>query len=235
MTQPVRSYAVIGAREDVWPVAAMLARQLPEHVAITVAEKAVGGGETAAIPLADPYFEALGTGAAELVQAGANLALGYQLEGFIGETSRTILAPSGDLPAIGGLAFHHILRRVACEASALGRFAELYEGFRFCARAAVDGRMALPGDAPDSPLAMLGPLVVIARSSLADLLERLADNRRISRCATVDDALEADFIIDLRRGAASETAADFPLLAGIEIEARAEPGAMPTYRLSGPG
>ncbi len=178
MSQPVRSYLLFGAKADVWPVAAMLAAQLPASIAITVVEDADRSGELVALPVEDPYFHALERRAPALAHGGASLVLGYALDGFLGSESQIVAAPSGDLPAIGGLALHHVLRRVAGEAGALDRLAELYEGFRFCARAAAEGRMGLPGDAPDSPLAMLGPLAIIDSSALASLLvQRLANDR----------------------------------------------------------
>ena len=217
MSQPVRSYLLFGAKADVWPVAAMLAAQLPASIAITVVEEADRSGELVALPVEDPYFHALELKASDLTHAGASFALGYALDGFLGSETRILAAPSGDLPAIGGLALHHVLRRVAGEAGALDRLAELYEGFRFCARAAAEGRMGLPGDAPDSPLAMLGPLAIIDSSALAPLLvQRLAkdrvrsvageiarldrdDNGRVLAAWTEDGAeVTADLFIDLR-------------------------------------
>jgi len=125
MSQPVRSYAIFGAKADVWPVAAMLAAQLPAGIAITVAGETAGDatGELAALPVEDAYFHALRLKAADLASAGAGFALGYALDGFLGDGSRIVTAPSGDLPSIGGLALHHVLRRVAGEA---GEFDEAF-------------------------------------------------------------------------------------------------------------
>lgn len=190
MSQPVRSYLLFGAKADVWPVAAILAAQLPASIAITVVEEADHSGELVALPVEDPYFHALELRASDLAHAGASFALGYALDGFLGPETRILAAPSGDLPAIGGLALHHILRRVAGEAGALDRFAELYEGFRFCARAAAEGRMGLPGDAPDSPLAMLGPLAIIDRSALGSLLAERLPKRRVESFASKIARLE---------------------------------------------
>ena len=225
MTARACSYAIVGKRADVWPVAAMLARQLPEDAEISVTLLPGGVEEPAVVPLADPYFAALDIEAEALARAGARFALGYSLEEFAGEGSRMIAAPSGDLPAIGGLAFHHILHRVAAEAEALDRFAELYEGFRFCARAATQGRMALPEDAPDSPLAMLGPLAVIERERLADVLEATLPAGRV---AEVDDR-QADFVIDLQARESDEATLNIPCLAHSQIIA--EYDGLPTYRL----
>lgn len=225
MTARACSYAIVGKRADVWPVAAMLARQLPGHAEISVTLLPGGVEEPAVVPLADPYFAALDIEAEALARAGARFALGYSLEEFAGEGSRMIAAPSGDLPAIGGLAFHHILHRVAAEAEALDRFAELYEGFRFCARAATQGRMALPEDAPDSPLAMLGPLAVIERERLADLLEATVSAGRIS----VMEAPQADFVIDLQPPQGDEATLDLSWLPQSRIVA--DHDGLPSYRL----
>ena len=225
MTAHARSFAILGKRADVWPVAAMLARQLPGHAEISVTLSPGSVEETAVIPLADPYFAALDIGAEELVRAGARFALGYALEGFAGEGSRVIAAPSGDLPALGGLAFHHIFHRVAGEAKALDRFGEIYEGFRFCSRAAGQGSMALPEDAPDSPLAMLGPLAIIKRERLADLLEATVSAGRIS----LTEDPQADFIIDLEARQSDEATLDLSLLSQSQIAA--DNDGLPTYRL----
>lgn len=217
MTRPLGSYLLFGDTVDVWPVAAMLAAHLPAAVAITVVESRRCPAEAIAIPLQDPYFRALGIGASELADAGARFALGYALEGFGGAGTRTIVAPSGDLPAIAGLPLHQVLRCVAGQAGALDRFGDHYAGFRFCARAAAAGRMALPEDAPESPFAMLGPLAIIDRIALANLLRNWIAAARIvslegevanlvregsggvtsARLADGRD-LEADLFIDLR-------------------------------------
>lgn len=227
MTARACSYAIIGKRADVWPVAAMLARQLPADSRISVQLISGAGEETVAVPLADPYFAALEIGAEQFAQAGAAFALGYALDGFAGEGSRVIAAPSGDLPAIGGLAFHHILHRVAGEANALDRFAELYEGFRYCARAAGQGRMALPEDAPESPLAMLGPLAVIERKRLAHLLEATVAADRI----TVTKDPQADFVIDLQKPQYHEATLDLSWLRQARIAAEFGRGTVPSFRL----
>ncbi|WP_370034061.1 tryptophan 7-halogenase [Qipengyuania mesophila] len=178
MTRAAGSYLLFGDTVDVWPVAAQLAAQLPAGVEITVVETEHRHGEASALPLQNAYFRALGIGASELADAGGRFALGYALEGFCGAGTGVIAAPSGDLPAIAGLPLHQVLRCVAEKAGALDRFGEHYEGFRFCARAAGGGRMALPEDAADSPFAMLGPLAIIDRMALANLLrDRIAGER----------------------------------------------------------
>ncbi|MBO6526851.1 tryptophan 7-halogenase [Erythrobacter sp.] len=241
MTPGLQSYAVIGPRADVWPICALLARQLPGDIAITVLEQEGRADEMTAIPVGDPLFAALRLDAVDLVSAGAGLALGYRLEGFMGEGPAIIATPSGDLPAIGGLAIHHILHRVAGEARVLDRFAELREGFRFCARAAGEGRLALPEDAPDSPLAMLGPIAVIGREALAELLEATIASGRVSKIvgaaanAAADgiDAIAADFVIDCRAGTPDGGIIDLPLLDAASFGADLRMDGMPVYRALG--
>lgn len=259
MTRAAGSYLLFGDTVDVWPVAALLAAQLPAGVEITVVETGHGQASPIALPLQDPYFRALEIGAPELAEAGARFALGYTLEGFRGAGTHMIAAPTGDLPAIAGLALHQVLRCVAEKAGALDRFGEHYEGFRLCARAAAGGRMALPEDAPDSPFAMLGPLAIIDRMALARLLRDRIAGGRIERlegevadllrdgCGHVSSArladgrqLEADVFVDLRRSSEGPDEGErspLPLLEALamsDIGIVTDPiaGVMPTFSAS---
>ena len=255
MTRPITSYVLFGGHET-WTVAATLAAQLPAGIGITVIESSRSERASLVLPLDDPYFAAVGMTAGDLAEAGADFALGHALDGFLGEGTRVIAAPSGDLPAIAGLALHQVLRAVADKAGALDRLAELHEGFRFCARAAAEGRMALAEDAPESPLAMLGPLVVVDQARLAALLrERIAEERvrhlegQVSaiergergemRALRLDggQAVEADVFIDLRAPSgpvAQSGNIPLPLLEALassdaSIMAQPSASAMPTY------
>ncbi|QYJ05900.1 tryptophan 7-halogenase [Qipengyuania flava] len=244
-----KSIVLVGAAEDVWPVAALLAPALRARAAVTVVEHGSAEEAVAVVPVADPYFALAGIAVSDLAKAGADFALGLALEGFAPDGRRIIVAPSGDLPMIGGLPFHHILRRVAEEAKALDRFAELYEGFRFCARAAKAGAMALPEDAPQSPLAMLGPLTAIERTALAQLLKSKSDLCSIDvlRCETVSleevagsgqhkltadgTPIGADLVIDLRARTKTGGDRNIPALSsGLQATAHYEAGVLPTYR-----
>ena len=154
-----------------------------------------------------------------------------------------------------------MLRAVADKAGALDRLAELYEGFRFCACAAAEGRMALADDAPQSPLAMLGPLVVIDQARLTALLRgRIAEERVLrlegqvtaiergeggeARTAQLGDgrSVEADMFIDLRYPSEPVVQGEhipLPLLEALassnaSIMAQPSAAAMPTY-IASPG
>lgn len=249
-----KSIALVGAAQDVWPVAALLAPALDARAAVTVVEHGSAHETVAVVPVADPYFTLAGIDVSDLAKAGADFALGYALEGFVSDGRRIILAPSGNLPMIGGLPFHQILRKVAAEARALDRFGELYEGFRFCARAAEAGAMALPADAPQSPLAMLGPLAVVDRMALAKLLRSKAQAftgtvRAAETISLVAEGvsgqytlladrvpIKADFVIDLRARAKSGEDRSLPALdGGLGATAQYDAGALPTYRASESG
>jgi len=239
---------VVGGYEDIWPVATLLASQLPPHLTVHVIEQSASASSLALLPVDDRYFGALGWGVAELAAAGARFTLGFALDGLREDGIPIVAAPSGDLPAIAGLALHQILRRVAAQAGALDRLAELYHGFRFCARAAEDGKLALAADAPDTPLAMLGPLALLDRGALAQALDRGCTAPNVVRHNASEIALErgegdivdtirladgvplgADFVIDLRPldpASARDDAVPMPLLetaqsGGIAFELRA--------------
>jgi len=163
---------VVGGYEDIWPVAGLLASQLPPRLRGHVIEQSASASSLALLPVDDRYFGSLGWGVSELAAAGARFTLGCALDGLREDGKPIVAAPSGDLPAIAGLALHQGLRRVAAQAGALDRLAELYHGFSFCARAAESGKMVLPADGPDTPLAMLGPLALLDRAALAEALDR---------------------------------------------------------------
>ena len=172
MTGECGTIVVVGGYEDIWPVASLLASQLPPRLTVHVIEQSASASSLALLPVDDRYFGALGWGVSELAAAGARFTLGFVLDGLRRDGKPIVAAPSGDLPAIAGLALHQILRCVATQAGALDRLAELYHGFSFCARAAESGKMALPADGPDTPLAMLGPLALLDRATLAEALDR---------------------------------------------------------------
>ena len=172
MTGECGTIVVVGGHEDIWPVAGLLASQLPPRLRVHVIEQSASASSLALLPVDDRYFGALGWGVSELAAAGARFTLGCALDGLREDGKPIVAAPSGDLPAIAGLALHQVLRRVAAQAGALDRLAELYHGFSFCARAAESGKMALPADGPDTPLAMLGPLALLDRATLAEALDR---------------------------------------------------------------
>ena len=217
MTGECGTIVVVGGYEDIWPVAGLLASQLPPHLTVHVIEQSASASSLALLPVDDRYFGALGWGVAELAAAGARFTLGFALDGLREDGKPIIAAPSGDLPAIAGLALHHVLHSVAAQAGALDRLAELYHGFRFCARAAEDEKLALAADGPDTPLAMLGPLALLDRGALAQALDRGCTAPNVVRHTASAIALErgegevvdtirladgvplgAGFVIDLR-------------------------------------
>ncbi|MED5206826.1 MAG: hypothetical protein VX465_09365, partial [Pseudomonadota bacterium] len=116
MTGECGTIVVVGGYEDIWPVAGLLASQLPPHLTVHVIEQSASASSLALLPVDDRYFGALGWGVAELAAAGARFTLGFALDGLREDGIPIVAAPSGDLPAIAGLARHRLLRRVAAQA-----------------------------------------------------------------------------------------------------------------------
>lgn len=257
MSGPIQSCVVIGDRCTASLVAATLAAQMPPSLAIDVVEVANAVEDTWIFPLGDALLADLGIAPRDLIDADADLVLGQVLDGFLGDAGQVVAARSGDLPAIGSLPLHQILHCLAEKAGALTRFAEHYAGFRLGARAAQGGRMALPEDAPDSPLAMLAPLVRIEAGTFATLLANQSDPGRIDhhRSASLSfdragdgsitavllaggAALPADLVIDLRPEVVDEgdgVSVAMPLLdaaAALGVDAYEGPQGLPGYRIA---
>ncbi|WBY15599.1 tryptophan 7-halogenase [Erythrobacteraceae bacterium WH01K] len=201
---------------DVWLVAALLARELPECTALTVVvDETPVPPAGAVVPLASRYHERLGLDLAALVRdCGAIPSLGNVLQGFAGEGHSLVIAASGDLPAIAGASLHQFLLRAQADEGEGADFLPFLAPFRFAARAAEGGKFALPGDAPDSPLAMLGPQVGFDRDRYARMLREECAARCKVKSGTVaggvpgpdghvksvalegGEAVEADFFVD---------------------------------------
>ena len=174
----IGSVAIVGHGARAWPVAALLATELPESVTVCVFERADPGVPVAAvIPAGGDFARRLGFTPEQLMEQDWVISsLGSVLEGFKRAASATVVAPSGSLPMVGGVALHHLVRRTV-QAKRTGEFGSAWNRFRFCARAAQAGKMALPSDAPQSPLAMLGPQVSFDCAHLAAFLRQRAGKR----------------------------------------------------------
>ena len=169
MSSAVHTIVLAGRSADVWPVAALLERELPPRIKLHVIEDGgIYGPRGATVPLGSGYHTRTGIDCATLLEhCDAALSLGSVLENWRGEGSRFVTAPSGTLPAVGGVALHQLLLKMA---AGNADFGQSFAPFRFAARAAEAGKMALPADAPDSPLAMLGPQVSFDRGRYAAML-----------------------------------------------------------------
>lgn len=137
-SQTVRSVLLAGLSRDVWLVAALLARELPECTALTVVvDETPVPPAGAVVPLASRYHERLGLDLAALVRdCGAIPSLGNVLQGFAGEGHSLVIAASGDLPAIAGASLHQFLLRAQADEGEGADFLPFLAPFRFAARAA---------------------------------------------------------------------------------------------------
>jgi len=223
--QRVRRIALFGQSHELWPVAALLARELPSAIELIVVED-IEAVEPAAVTirLDDPLLGRLGIGVEDLRATDSGLfALGVDLRDWTGDGSRFFHAGSGSLPAIEDVAIHQILLRAALTYDQPERLAYLYQPFRLPARIAEAGKFALQSGDPRSPLSLLRPTVQMDTDDYAALFRsRLGRNAmqivqakpkvqqiasesdRINRVVLDNDlVIEADFYIDVS-GALSE-------------------------------
>ncbi len=187
--------AVFGSKADAWNVGALLAKQKPPSMAITLVitpdQPEIAAAQS--IAAAHPFLRALGLSQDDLVSdCEGTLGLAEELVGWQGEGSSIFSAPSGSLPLIDGVALHHILLRAAMTYEEPSRLGHLYRPFRFAARAAEQGSFALPGDDPASPLRLLGPVVQHDRHLFADLLAQRAGQDGVDVRSGVPVSAELD-------------------------------------------
>ncbi|MEO1168294.1 MAG: tryptophan 7-halogenase [Pseudomonadota bacterium] len=189
--------AVFGRSHALWPVAALLARHLPEYIELVLIEEDgdVDDGAALTLPWRSRFHDALGLTPVDLVkQCNGVFGLGVDLRDWRGEGSRFFLAPSGTLPAINGVALHHVMLRAATMYEDADRLDYLLRPFRFAARAAEAGKFADPADGEDSPLAMLGPTIQCERVGYAAMMKGRfpTAEARIERGRPVDVTLDPD-------------------------------------------
>ncbi len=175
--------ALFGSKTDVWVVGALLLQLAPPNLKLTLAidpdEAPLAAAQSVALD--HGYFQALGLGQDELVTGcEGTLALGAELSGWHGDGSSLFSARTGTLPLIGDVALHHILLRAAITYEEPSRLGHLYRPFQFAARAAEQGKFDLPGDDPDSPLRLLGPIVQHDRLALAQRLAERAECQNVA-------------------------------------------------------
>lgn len=211
---PLTSIAVFGQSDALWPVATLLEKALPEHIALVLVEdeSATIPPGAAALACDNPFFELAGLNARELVTGGnAMLGLGTDCLDWHGEGSRFFVAPSGTLPAINDIALHHIMLRAAMMHDGPERLAHLFQPLRFAARVALAGKFADRSDDPGSPLRMLGPTVQFDRADLGVQLKTRfpKGSAEILAGKPVDAAMKPDGdILSIGLGDGREIAAD---------------------------
>ncbi len=181
-SRPLASIALFGKPHGVWPAAAVLQKQLPERISLTIVEDNAGAGHRTAclLPAKSPLHDLLDIRLEELAeQCHGRYSLALEWQGWPNESSRFFSAPSGGLPLIEGLELHHILLRAARMHGKPSDLGHLYEPFRFAARAASAGKFAWPDTSGLSPAAMLGPAAHVESSAYAELLKGKVDLGRV--------------------------------------------------------
>ncbi len=217
--QRLRRIAIFGKSHELWPVAALLSKDLPMDMELIVVEDCRAVDPAAVtIRLDDPFLVRLGIDVNELRKAdSAVFSLGTEMRDWQGEGSHFFLTGSGSLPAIDDVAIHQIMLRAALSYDQPERLAYLYQPFRLPARAADAGKFAFQAADPRSPLSMLRPTVQIDRAHYAELfrnrlssgrteivearpkaVQTSADTGAIYRIELDnDDVIEADFYADV--------------------------------------
>lgn len=215
----VRRIAIFGKSHELWPVAALLAKDLPADIAlIAVEDRAPVEPAAVSIRLDDPLLVRLGIGADELAMAGSALfSLGSELRDWLRDGSRFLMTGSGSLPPVADIAIHQIMLRAALAYDQAQRLAYLYQPFRLPVRAMEAGKFAFQSADPRSPLSMLRPSVQMDRTEYAALcrkrlgsgrtemveakpqaVKNAANDRTIHRVELENgQAIAADFYIDV--------------------------------------
>lgn len=229
--QRVRRIAIFGKSHELWPVAALLGKDLPTDMELTVVEdnRAVDPAAVT-VRLDDPLLVRLRIGADELRMAdSAVFSLGSELRDWQEDGSGFFLTGSGSLPAVDDIAIHQIMLRAAVTYDQPDRLSYLYQPFRLPARAAEAGKFAFQSTDPRSPLSMLRPTVQIDRAQYTALFknrlgsgrteivearpkaaQRSSDTGAIYRIELDNGgSVEADFYIDVS-GSAGRLNGGFP-------------------------
>lgn len=208
---------IFGGGSDLWLVAALLKRQLPPKVEISLVEDtSIRQDSAISMRLDDPILMALEIGQAEFQKApSAAFSLGTELKNWRGENSTHFLAGSGNLPEIDDIPIHQIMLHAASTHSEPGNLSYLYQPFQFPKRMVDAGKMDWMSKDPRSPLNMLRPTVQIGRSDFTRILrdscndmavrtaipvsvEKSSDTGDLKTVTLGDGSLvNADFFVDL--------------------------------------
>ena len=181
--QQVRRIAIFGQSHELWPVAALLVKNLPAATKlIAVEDSDVVDPAAVTVRLDDPLLVRLGISAEELRAANSAIfALGTELRDWLHHGSRFFATGSGSLPEIGDIAIHQLMLRAALIYDQPDRLAYLYQPFRLPARAAEAGKFALQSSDPRSPLSMLRPTVQLDRADYVALFRNRLPSGRVNR------------------------------------------------------
>ncbi|WP_299326521.1 tryptophan 7-halogenase [Parasphingopyxis sp.] len=197
-TTPVSRIAIFGHNHCLWPAATLLAKNLPEGMRLAVIEDDGDPAEPVALtlPWESPLHDAIDVTAHDLAEhCNGVFGLGVDLHDWRGDGSHFFSAPSGTLPAINGVALHHVMLRAASMYEEPERLDYLLQPFRFAARAAAACKFSEAAGDPQSPLAMLGPTVQFESAAYGAMLrERFTDS-----AATIDRGTVASVSLDSDR------------------------------------
>ena len=173
LAQRVRRIAICGKSHELWPVAALIAKDSPADIELVLVEDDRSVAPAAvAVRLDDPFLAHMGIGTEKLAMANSALfSLGAELRDWQGDGSKFFLTGSGNLPAIDDVAIHQIMLRAAKSYDQPERLSYLYQPFRLPARAMEVGKFAFQSADPRSPLSMLRPVVQIDRAHYTALLK----------------------------------------------------------------
>jgi len=173
--------ALFGKSHEIWPVAALLGKDLPvDRELIVVEEPDDECPAPITIRLDDPLLARLGITARDLQAAdSAIFALGTELRDWRGDGSRFLLAGSGSLPKIDDVAIHQIMLRAALTYDQPERLAYLCQPFRLPARLAEAGKFAFQSGDPRSPLSMVRPTAQMDRAHYAAVLKKGSASERM--------------------------------------------------------
>jgi len=176
-TSSITRIAIFGKGHELWPVAALLSKQLPQHIELVVIEDSRDNRPAAlTLPCENRLHKQLGLETRDLIkQCDGLLGLGTELIGWRGDDSGFFTAASGSLPSVDGLPVHQVMLRAAYLYNEPDRFSYLFQPFRFAGRAASDGKFSFPLESANSPTALLGPTIQIDRAKYTALLKARAE------------------------------------------------------------
>ena len=169
----ISTIAIIGDNLQAWSAATILVRQLPVSIKLIVIEDDSASIVPSIMLDSDNRFHQLvGVSDLELLAlCDGTLSLGTDLAGWSGPESRFFSAPSGKLPAVNGVAFHHLVLRAAMARGEPEKLAEIISAFRFPARAAMAGKLTHGSADPQSPRTMLRPNIHFDGKCYAGVLQ----------------------------------------------------------------
>ncbi len=170
----IKNIVLAGRSLELWTVAALLTKGLPEPVQLTLVEEDHADHPVAiTLPFQCAFHNQLGVSGSQFVErCNAMIRLGTEYAGWHGEKP-FVAAASGNLPMVEGTAIHQVMLRAAMMQGEPEKLSYLYQPFRFAARAASEGKFSLPDDNPLGPTAMLGPTVQVSGRDYAQFLGQL--------------------------------------------------------------